>query len=334
MKIIDEPLVLFRTADGSPAALRDSCCHRNAPLSRGRCENGLLRCMYHGLVFDGTGRCVLIPGQTQIPAACRVRGYPTVESEGWIWVWMGDAGRADPALLPVPERFETGDWDLRRAHCDMQANYMLMTDNLADLSHVAYLHEATFGGGDTRIAETHPKITPLERSIRVVRWLADREKKEDWLPDDPRRQAAQSESPPRQDLWLDYDLLAPGIFVMRTEIHLAGVARECDYGPPRTAPLHANLNIQAMTPVDETTTRHFFALGPHRSETVANATLADDMFQVMTRGLDEDRAMLEAQHRNLARWPIQPEAAIRHDRGVQLMRRVVDRLLASESAQS
>src|SRR5687767_6922103 len=82
--ILDEPLVLFRSADGSAAALRDCCCHRNAPLSHGRCENGLLRCMYHGLMFDGTGRCVLIPGQNHVPAACRVRAYPTLESGGWI----------------------------------------------------------------------------------------------------------------------------------------------------------------------------------------------------------------------------------------------------------
>ena len=57
--IVDEPLVLFRTAAGEAAALRDCCCHRNAPLSHGRCENGLLRCMYHGLLFDGTGKCVV-----------------------------------------------------------------------------------------------------------------------------------------------------------------------------------------------------------------------------------------------------------------------------------
>lgn len=324
--IIEEALVLFRTSDGSPAALQDCCCHRNAPLSHGRCESGLLRCMYHGLLFDGTGKCVSIPGQSHIPTAARVRKYPTLESRGLVWVWMGDPAQADPRLIPLPADYDTSAWDMRWSHCDLQANYLLMNDNLADMSHVAYLHEATFGGGDTRIAESHPRITQLARGIRVERWLADRAKVENWLPDAPHP------APNReQDLWLAYDLLAPGIFVMRSEIHRAGVARESDYGAPGAEPLHANLNVQAMTPVSATSMRHFFALGPARSETLENPALADEMFQILRRGFDEDRRMLEAQQRNLARWPIEPAAAIRHDRGVQLLRGLIEQLIDRES---
>ncbi len=323
--ILDEPLVLFRAAGGSPAALRDCCCHRNAPLSLGRCENGLLRCMYHGLMFDGSGRCVRIPGQRHIPAACRVRRYPTVEAHGWIWVWMGDPARADPRLIPLPPDYDLRDWDMRWSHCDIHAHYLLMNDNLADMSHVAFLHETTFGGGDTRIAESHPTITLLERGIRVERWLADRGKMEDWLPADPRLPPGR-----RQDLWLGYDWLAPGIFIMRSEIHCAGAAEECGYVRPTAKPVHANLNVQAVTPTGETSLRHFFALGPPRAETIDNPTLPDEMFQVMLRGFEEDRRMLEAQQRNLARWPIELAAAIRHDRGVQLVRRILESLIQEE----
>jgi vanillate O-demethylase monooxygenase subunit len=324
--LLDEPLVLFRTADGAAAALRDCCCHRNAPLSHGRCENGLLRCMYHGLMFDGTGSCVLIPGQTHIPAACRVPSYPTVEQHGAIWVWMGDPTQADRRLLPFPASYDTRDWDMRGSHWDLQANYMLLNDNLADLSHVAFLHEATFGSRDTRIAETHPTITRLERGIRVERWLTDR-RKMDWVPDAP----LVSETDYREELWLSYELLAPGIFVMLSELHPVGVARESGYAAPRSKPMHANLNFQAMTPIGETSTRHFFALGPPSAEAAANPRLPDAILELSLKGFDEDRRMLEAQQHNLARWPIQAAAAIRHDRGVQLLRRIIDRLIGLES---
>jgi phenylpropionate dioxygenase-like ring-hydroxylating dioxygenase large terminal subunit len=49
--IIDQPLVLYRTADGGVVALEDRCPHRFAPLSLGRLEGDALRCMYHGLKF-------------------------------------------------------------------------------------------------------------------------------------------------------------------------------------------------------------------------------------------------------------------------------------------
>lgn len=323
--ILDERLVLFRTAGGSPAALRDCCCHRNAPLSLGRCEHGLLRCMYHGLLFEGSGRCVRIPGQQHIPSACRVRPYPVVESHGWIWVWMGDPTQADPRRIPVPHDYDLRNWDMRSSQCDVEAHYLLMNDNLADMSHVAFLHEGTFGGGDTRIAESHPRITRLERGMRVERWLADRTKMEGWLPEDPGVPAGRA-----QDLWLEYDWLAPGIFIMRTEIHRAGVAQSSAYHRPKEEPVHANLNVQAVTPTGQTSLRHFFALGPPRTETVNNPALADEMFQIMLSGFQEDRRMLEAQQRNLMHWPIEPAAAIKHDRGVLLVRQIIESMIQGE----
>src|SRR5437660_4882280 len=67
-RICNEPVVLFRDAAGKAAALADRCCHRAAPLSMGKVVEDGLECGYHGLTFDGSGRCVRIPGQRQIPA--------------------------------------------------------------------------------------------------------------------------------------------------------------------------------------------------------------------------------------------------------------------------
>jgi phenylpropionate dioxygenase-like ring-hydroxylating dioxygenase large terminal subunit len=65
--IMNEPLVLYRTGNGSVVAMEDRCCHRLAPLSLGRREGDDLRCMYHGLKVGPDGRCNEIPGQTTIP---------------------------------------------------------------------------------------------------------------------------------------------------------------------------------------------------------------------------------------------------------------------------
>ena len=69
--IIRIPLLLWRDETGRVIAFEDRCCHRAAPLSKGRREGNNIRCMYHGLLFDSTGRCVEIPSQDFIPPAAQ-----------------------------------------------------------------------------------------------------------------------------------------------------------------------------------------------------------------------------------------------------------------------
>ena len=88
--ILGEPVVLFRTADGALHAFEDRCPHRQLPLSMGKIVGDALQCHYHGLRFDGSGKCVRVPGQDHIPQNARVRTYPVVERYRWIWIWMGD----------------------------------------------------------------------------------------------------------------------------------------------------------------------------------------------------------------------------------------------------
>ena len=66
--ILNEPVVFYRTEDGTPVALEDRCPHRRLPLSMGKLVEGdVLQCHYHGLRFDRTGACVRVPGQDMIP---------------------------------------------------------------------------------------------------------------------------------------------------------------------------------------------------------------------------------------------------------------------------
>src|SRR5689334_21863381 len=93
--ILNEPIVLFRDANGKIGALEDRCCHRAAPLSMGAVVPGGLQCKYHGMVFAADGTCVSIPGQRSIPPQARVVSYPLVQRQEFIWIWMGDPKRAN-----------------------------------------------------------------------------------------------------------------------------------------------------------------------------------------------------------------------------------------------
>ena len=77
--ILEQPVVLYRGESGRVMAMEDRCCHRGAPLSMGRVEGDCIRCMYHGMKFDPSGKCIQIPGQEVIPARLGVRSFPIVQ---------------------------------------------------------------------------------------------------------------------------------------------------------------------------------------------------------------------------------------------------------------
>lgn len=141
--ILDTPIALYRQPDGTAAALLDICPHRFAALSAGVMKDGHLQCPYHGLEFDGTGRCVHNPhGNGARPAALNVRTFPLVERDALIWIWPGDPALADTAQIPDfscrvdPGRRTVGGY----GHVD--CNYKLLVDNLMDLGHAQYVHRA------------------------------------------------------------------------------------------------------------------------------------------------------------------------------------------------
>lgn len=152
--ILDTPLVLFRTASGTPVALDDRCPHRFVPLSLGRVVGERIRCGYHGAEFDARGACVHVPGQSVLPPKARVRSYPLVEKHGYVWIWLGDPERAGDTSTIPDFLYRSGDarWDGGYGHFEsLQANYNLINDNLFDITHAEYVHPESFGGEEMRI---------------------------------------------------------------------------------------------------------------------------------------------------------------------------------------
>jgi phenylpropionate dioxygenase-like ring-hydroxylating dioxygenase large terminal subunit len=148
--ILDQPIVLFRGAHGNPLALTDACPHRFAPLSLGRVTGSGIACGYHGLEFDGHGKCVRNPhGKGAVSSALSVRSYPLAERYGMIWIWMGDATLADESSIPVLPLDNAGlSWVYGQLH--VSANYELVVDNLLDLTHVEFLHPFLASPGNSQ----------------------------------------------------------------------------------------------------------------------------------------------------------------------------------------
>jgi phenylpropionate dioxygenase-like ring-hydroxylating dioxygenase large terminal subunit len=94
--LLDEPVVLYRTRDGQVVALEDRCCHRHYPLHKGTLTQDCIQCRYHGFTYDGAGRCVRVPGQSNIPEAARVKSYPVVGITGSGSGWAIRGGPTNP----------------------------------------------------------------------------------------------------------------------------------------------------------------------------------------------------------------------------------------------
>jgi phenylpropionate dioxygenase-like ring-hydroxylating dioxygenase large terminal subunit len=141
--LLDEPLVFYRDASGTPCALADRCPHRFAPLSMGRlCDGGAsVQCPYHGLRFDGSGACVHNPhGDGNIPHAAKVRSYPVVERWSALWIWMGDPACADASQIPDFSFNDPEHWAVGTGSMVVDAPYELEIDNILDLSHAEFIH--------------------------------------------------------------------------------------------------------------------------------------------------------------------------------------------------
>ncbi len=313
-RICNEPVVLFRDATGRASALADYCCHRSAPLSAGRMVEAGLECGYHGIVYGGDGACVSIPGQVHIPPKARVRNYPLVEKDAMLWIWMGDPAAADPAAIPPSLALDDPGYRLQSGQLDYAAHYLLIDDNLLDLSHLSFAHEKTLGLDMPQWADERPRAVALERGMRFQRWLRNH----------PPR-GFMKKLGERVDVWNSYDFLFPGIFLQRTGFYPLGTAERYGGKEPNEAPLFHRIDEQAVTPVSARASRYFFAAGARAGD--IDPDRLDRLFAVTKIAFEEDKTIIEAQQRTIDLEPERQMLPTSLDAGPTQFRRLVETLM-------
>ena len=313
--VIGEPVLLYRTAAGDIVALEDRCCHRQAPLSRGRKEGDCVRCGYHGLKFDSTGACVEVPGLDRVPPQARVRRYPAVLHNRWVFVWMGDEAGADTALLPDNFSNDHPDWRYLPGYLHYDTPWQLIADNLLDFSHLSYVHNATLGGSE-QIARVRPTVDRIPRGIRVRRKVLG-------VPA-PAYYRPLWDTQGLIDRWIDYSFTLPATLLLHSGARPAGAADNDDRVGVR---FHS---CQALTPETPHTTHYFFQES-HRAHQ-GRADTTQGLFDGLCAAFEEDRQMIIAQARNLALQPGRPMLPLHMDAALTLFRRLVEQELADEAA--
>jgi vanillate O-demethylase monooxygenase subunit len=310
---LNEPVVLFRTPDGTAHALEDRCCHRRAPLSKGKLEGDKLRCGYHGFLYDTAGKVVWVPGQDRVPPEAQVRAYPICEKHGWTWIWMGDPALADPATAPAFHWFDAPGWAACGDRMPVAANYFLLIDNLLDLSHLAFLHAATIGATD----DTAPDLVwergaDFVRGVRVARNISP----------SPRQLALGQ--PWKTDSTKIMTYTAPANVVI--DIRAVESGKTAD-DPTNRVNRHIVV-LDSMTPETETTCHYFW--GSCRNFRTDDPKFTEEDYRTTVVAFTEDTEMLMAEQRIIDLDPAAPQVDVTGDQGGLQARRLFAKLLADE----
>src|SRR6266545_73081 len=167
VRIMGEDLVLFRDEACRPGLLGIHCAHRGADLSYGRLEGGGLRCIYHGWLYDISGRCLEQPGEpagSTFHERIRHAAYPCQEIGGVILAYLGSG---DPPPLPAYEFLLAPDARRFNGKGFRDCNYLQGNEGNIDPQHLGLLHR-TAADGDSSTVTIHARyLTPTIETENV-----------------------------------------------------------------------------------------------------------------------------------------------------------------------
>ncbi len=138
VQLLGEKLLAFRNTEGRACLIDEFCSHRGVSLYFGRNEENGIRCAYHGVKFDGDGKCVDVPSSPQSCARMHIKGYPCVERGGIVWAYMGPADK-----MPAPPELEWCMLPPDHVFVSMRVqacNYLQAMEGGIDTAHVSYVH--------------------------------------------------------------------------------------------------------------------------------------------------------------------------------------------------
>lgn len=253
--IAKQPIVLWRTREGAVVAFDDRCAHKRFPLSKGRLmPDGTLECAYHGLRYNPEGRCVAVPSQPDqpIPRQACVKAYPVIERDGLVWVWPGDPDQASRRAPPSLPEVGADDYDtVVVGPMQAPANYLLLIENLLDITHFYPLHDGNIGDE----ANSRLPVEIEEGEVDGNRYVMSI------------RKATNYEQPPYLVDWFHYErvdrhhthcMMSPAItrVVMRNappgELPARSAGREFPGSLERAGKERGYVLVHTHTPVDET----------------------------------------------------------------------------------
>lgn len=249
--VCGESILFWRTEAGQVTAMSDRCVHRRFPLGEhpSHLDRDTVVCGYHGFTYGADGVCVAVPGQTRIPRTARLITYPVKEQDSFVWVWIGDKGRADESLIPRAPWLDSSDYATVCGMEPLAARYMLLVDNLLDLSHETYLHGGYIGTPEVAHTPITTEVDDDAGVVHVSRHMDDAEC--------PSFYARSTGIDGRIVRWQDIEYHPPCLYLLHSRVAPVGVYPGDDGSDPNG--FHVEV-VYAITPETETSTHDFWAV--------------------------------------------------------------------------
>lgn len=310
--ICSVPMLFYRKLDRTVVAMRDACPHRLLPLSIGLREGDAIRCKYHGLVIGPDGHAVEMPIRTD-PVNTRicVETFVTHERYRFVWVWVGEKDKADPALIPDLWPCAAKGWTFDGGYYQIACDYRLMIDNLMDLTHETYVHSGSIGQPEIMEAPIETRVAG--NSVFVSRWMPSIDAPPFW------RSALKQEGP--VDRWQICQFLLPSSVMIDVGVAPAQAGATLD----NHAPGVRGIVVDCMTPQSEDSHHYFWGMA-------RNFDLEDTGFTARFKKQQggvfaEDAEILEAQQKAIRANPDLNLAAYRIDEGGVRSRQLIARTI-------
>jgi len=179
VKALGQKLAVFRTEQGTPAAVKSQCCHIGADLSNGRVEGERLICPLHMWAFDKHGSCRDIPCQKNVPKRVQQEAFECCECYGVIYAYFGE--KAD-FTLPYNKDMEQSIAS-RTLVIDFDAPYEMAGANSFDEQHLACVHRREVINGQTIMSDSaehfaieyRAKVTPHTIYDKILHLIGKKE---------------------------------------------------------------------------------------------------------------------------------------------------------------
>ena len=255
--------------------------------------------------------------RTPPPRRRGARFLPLIEKWGFVFIWMGDPERADEGLLPNWWWGDHPDWKRSNAHLiDIDCDYRLINDNLIDVTHLTFVHKDSIGNG--AIVDFPQESEVEERFMRATRWIRNN-------PPPPMYQSA-GRFTGNVDRAQIVEFTAPCFTVNHA---ILNAVENGETVPDRDGKVQ-HVVLSAATPESETKSHYFFTFV--RNYGLDDAALDRIFDKQFVDVFYEDAAVLDAQQRNMDRYPDGPMINIAVDAGPMQERRMLDDLIAAENA--
>lgn len=166
VRLLGQDVILWRNGDQA-VAWEDRCPHRGASLARGWVENDTVVCPYHGLAFNGEGKCSHVPAHPDQPPPTRskacMKTYHIQERYGMIWVCLGTPQQDVPGF----EEWDDPNYNKFFFNAALyRSSAPRALENFIDVNHVPFVHNGTLGNPEYAKTSSY-KVEVKEDGIHI-----------------------------------------------------------------------------------------------------------------------------------------------------------------------